>query len=86
MHQLGELDPGTRCMGFFMRSGGSREQRRRGSAAHAREGARQGGSRAGAQIAPESPERERGRVKGGALARPNIVRYNVTIPTHLRAS
>lgn len=70
MHQLGELDPGTRCMGgFLLRSGRSREQCRRGSAAHAREGAWQGGSRAGAQIAPEYPERERGRVKGGAFAR-----------------
>lgn len=35
MHQLGELDPGTRCMGVFLsRSGGSREQCRRGSAWH----------------------------------------------------
>lgn len=58
-----------RCVGVFFRSGGSREQCRRGSAAHAREGARQGESRAGAQIAPEYPERERGRVKGGAFAR-----------------
>ena len=33
---------------FLLRSGGSREQCRRGSAAHAREGARQGGSRAAA--------------------------------------
>lgn len=54
-------------------------------AALAREGARQGGSRAGAQIAPEFPERERGRVKGVALARPTFGWYTVTIPKHIRA-
>lgn len=45
---------------------------------------RNGKARAAQPLAAEYPERERGRVKGSALARPNIVRYNVTIPKHLR--
>lgn len=75
MHQLGELDPGTRCMGvlFFvpLRERGTRPRGRM-----ARRGAAQ-------PLAAEYPERERGRVKGSALARPNIVRYTVTIPKQL---
>lgn len=49
-------------------------------------GSRKGKAGAAQPLAAENPERERGRVKGGALARPNIVRYTVTIPKHLRAS
>ena len=57
---------------------------RREGARHSPERAH-GKARAAQPLAAEYPERERGRVKGSALARPNMVRYNVTIPTHLRA-
>lgn len=77
-----------RCVGVFLsRGGGSREQRRRGSARHTPERAHgKAGAAQAHRLRGSYPERERGRVKGGALARPNIVRYTVTIPTHLRAS
>lgn len=72
-----------RCVGVFFRSGESREQCRREGAWHSPERAH-GKAGAAQPLAAEYPERERGRVKGSALARPNIVRYTVTIPKHLR--
>lgn len=72
-----------RCVGVFFRSGASREQCRRDTARHSPERAH-GKARAAQPLAAKYPERERGRVKGSALARPNIVRYTVTIPKHLR--
>lgn len=71
-----------RCVGVFFRSGESLEQCRRAPARHLPERAH-GKARAAQPLAAEYPERERGRVKGSALARPNIVRYTVTIPKQL---
>lgn len=71
-----------RCVGVFFRSGESREQCRRAPARHLPERAH-GKARAAQPLAAEYPERERGQVKGSALARPNIVRYTVTIPKQL---
>lgn len=63
MHQLGELDPGTRCMGVFFCAAA-------GAASIAAEGARQGKAGAAQPLAAEFPERERGHV-------PYEVRYNM---------
>lgn len=52
MHQLGELDPGTRCMGVLF-SMPLREPRHSPERAHGKAGAAQ-------PLAAEYPERERG--------------------------
>lgn len=59
MHQLGELDPGTRCMGvFFCAAAGAASS----AAAGARHTPERAHGKAGAAqpLAAEFPERERG--------------------------
>lgn len=68
MHQLGELDPGTRCMGVFFCAAAGAASSAAVGARHTPERA-QGKAGAAQPLAAEFPERERGRVKGGAFAR-----------------
>lgn len=78
MHQLGELDPGTRCMGvlFFVPS------RERGTRPRGRKARREPRSR----LRRSSPSGSEGGSRAEPLHVPNEVWYNVTIPKHLRAS
>ena len=68
MHQLGELDPGTRCTGVFFCAAAGAASSAAAGARHAPERA-QGKAGAAQPLAAEYPERARGRVKGGAFAR-----------------
>nr|CRY95582.1 hypothetical protein [uncultured prokaryote] len=68
MHQLGELDPGTRCMGVFFCAAAGAASSATAGARHTPERA-QGKAGAAQPLAAEFPERKRGRVKGGAFAR-----------------
>ena len=68
MHQLGELDPGTRCMGVFFCAAAGAASSAAAGARHTPERA-QGKAVAAQPLAAECPERARGRVKGGAFAR-----------------